>query len=220
MSQTTDLGGLYRSTRERLSALVSGVDPHLLGTPVPACPGWDVKDVLSHLVGIVEDAVAGRLTGPPAPSLTAEQVARHRHDDIGELVRRWADLAPLFESALTERQIWSAVFDVVSHEQDIRGALDLPGARHERVMILAARRLATVDDQEVVIAITDDEFGSHAAPSVDGPCVLRATAFEVVRFRLGRRTREQVRVLDWSDDPEPFLDRLFIFGPAASPIIE
>ena len=217
MNEPTDLGALYRSTRERLTALVRGVDALLLQTPVPACPGWDVHDVLSHLLGVVEDAIAGRLTGPPAPSVTAEQVARHRHDDLGELFRGWEELAPLFESALTERQVWPAVLDVVSHEQDIRGALDRPGARHERVMILAAQRLAAVDDQEVAIAITDD---TSATPSVDGACVLRATAFEVVRLRLGRRTREQVRMLDWSGDPEPFLDRLFVFGPATDPIIE
>ena len=62
---TADLAGMYRETRERLAGLVAGLDEAQLGRPVPACPGWSVADVMGHLAAIPEDALAGRLTGPP-----------------------------------------------------------------------------------------------------------------------------------------------------------
>jgi hypothetical protein len=37
-----DLARLYRETRERLTALVAGLDETQLAAPVPACPGWSV----------------------------------------------------------------------------------------------------------------------------------------------------------------------------------
>ncbi len=63
-----DLAWLYRDTRERLTSLVSGLDEAALAAPVPTCPGWRVRDVVAHLAAIVEDALAGRLTGPPRRS--------------------------------------------------------------------------------------------------------------------------------------------------------
>jgi hypothetical protein len=42
----------------------------------------------------------------------------------------------------------------------------------------------------------------------------------VLRLRLGRRTPAQVAALDWSRDPAPVLDHLFIFGPAERNLVE
>jgi hypothetical protein len=39
-----------------------------------------------------------------------------------------------------------------------------------------------------------------------------AEPFEILRSLTGRRTREQVRALDWSGDPEPFLDLFSMYG--------
>ncbi|HET7246492.1 MAG TPA: maleylpyruvate isomerase N-terminal domain-containing protein [Streptosporangiaceae bacterium] len=58
-ADTPDLAGMYRETRERLAGLVAGLDEAQLGTPVPACPGWSVADVVGHLAAIPEDALAG-----------------------------------------------------------------------------------------------------------------------------------------------------------------
>ena len=70
-STSADLAGLYRETRERLVELVGSLDAAGLGVPVPACPGWSVADVVSHLAAVTEDALAGRLTGPPTDQETA-----------------------------------------------------------------------------------------------------------------------------------------------------
>ena len=54
-----DLAVLYRTTRERVTGLVTGLDGATLGTPVAACPAWAVRDVVAHLAAIAEDALAG-----------------------------------------------------------------------------------------------------------------------------------------------------------------
>jgi hypothetical protein len=42
---------------------------------------------------------------------------------------------------------------------------------------------------------------------------LRTSTFELFRALQGRRTKEQVRAMDWEGDPSPVLDHFFIFGP-------
>jgi hypothetical protein len=54
---------VYRETRERLSDYVVGLEDEWTRAGVPACPGWCVQDVVSHLVGIVADLQDGRLDG-------------------------------------------------------------------------------------------------------------------------------------------------------------
>ena len=214
------VGDHYRSTRVRLAMLLGSIDDAAWGTPVQACPGWRVRDVVAHLVGVIEDASAGRLSGPPGPEQTAEQLDRHRSDLPADLLAQWAATAPAFEEAISAGARWPAFLDVVSHEHDIRGALgyqepnsadvDLAGA------LLAEWTQAPID---IDIAPSDPVLSSGPAAGPENPRIrLRTTAFEVLRFRMGRRTRKQVLALDWSADPGPTLDELFVFGPAAEPV--
>ena len=91
---TADLAAMYRETRERLAGLVAGLDEVQLGIPVPACPGWSVADVIGHLAAIPEDALAGRLTGPPSEAETAVQVGRFRGRPMAQTLAGWADTDP------------------------------------------------------------------------------------------------------------------------------
>ena len=49
---------------------------------------------------------------------------------------------------------------------------------------------------------------------------LRTSPYEVLRFRMGRRSRRQMAAMAWSLDPEPLLDSLAVFGPSKLDIIE
>src|SRR5215471_16862047 len=117
---------MYRETRERLAGLVAGLDETQLGIPVPACPGWSVADVMGHLAAIPEDALAGRLTGPPSEAETAAQVVRFRGRPMAQTLAGWTELGPRFEEIVAAFKVRPAVIDVASHEQDIRGAVDRP----------------------------------------------------------------------------------------------
>ena len=124
------------------------------------CPGWTVKDQVSHLIGI-EQALLGQPSPPPLSDVPA-----HVLNPFGEMNEAWVEarrgvLGPevLAEFvATTNRRIdaltamdrdqfdtvgWSPVGDVPyrefmvtrildcwAHEQDIRKALDRPGGRN------------------------------------------------------------------------------------------
>ena len=51
----------YHDARTRIAALVADLSPQERAAPVPACPGWQVRDVVAHLAAAAEDAAAGRL---------------------------------------------------------------------------------------------------------------------------------------------------------------
>jgi uncharacterized protein (TIGR03083 family) len=220
MTPRAQVGDLYRSTRVRTQSLLGALDAEQWSLPVPACPGWDVHAVLAHLVGVIEDSAGGRLDGPPGPEQTAEEVARHGATPPAELLRRWTELSPDFEALVTSGSIWPAFFDVLSHEHDVHGALGSRGDRDSDEVRLAAKLLARSIDLGRPVRI--DTGSGVLTTAVDGedPLVLRASSFEVVRFRLGRRSREQVLAMDWSEDPGDLVDRLFVFGPAVPDLVE
>lgn len=217
----SDLAGLYRDTRERLSGLVAGLDATAVSTEVPTCPGWKVSDVLAHLTAIAEDAIAGRLTDLPTDEITADQVARFAGVSVAEMLTRWSAAAPAFEAAIEAFGVWPAVIDVASHEQDIRGALRLPGARTCAAIRQVAPRLASWLDLPVRVRIVT-EHGEYLAGDGEGDpsLTLATTEFELFRWRMGRRSLAQLAAMDWSADPTAILGQLTIFGPATADIVE
>lgn len=217
-----DLGRLYTGTRERLSDLVLGLGEAELAAPVPACPGWSVLDVVYHLLAVAEDIAAGRLTRPPDDAQTAAQVARHRGTPVQPAVQAWDRLAGPLAELISRAGVWPAVFDVASHEQDIRGALGRPGARGSEVVRTSAARLVALMQPSVPVRVVCEAFECRVGPE-ETQCpelVLRTTRFEAFRWRLGRRSLGQVRSYDWSADPTAVLGDLFIFGPSPADIIE
>lgn len=222
-----DLARLYGAARARLTALLTELaeaDPAALDTAVPCCPGWSVRDVLAHLTAVCEDALAGRLTGIPTEEQTADQVRRMAGCELTEVLTRWAAAAPPFESVVARAGIWPAVLDVVSHEQDVRGAVGRPGARTcEAIGLGAGWLLAGLRPPVPLrVVVEDEEFlaGPPGAPAVTPELTLVTSRYEAFRWRLGRRSRAQLAALDWSGDPAPVLDQLAVFGPAARDIIE
>ncbi|MFN8050139.1 MAG: maleylpyruvate isomerase family mycothiol-dependent enzyme [Acidimicrobiales bacterium] len=206
------IGDRYRNARERLTAYLREQDESAWERPVPACPGWNVRDVLAHLVGVVEDSAAGLLSGPPGPDQTAVEVERHRENDPEQLLQAWTELAPRFEAAITANTVWPALIDVLSHEHDIRGALGSVDHRdHPDLRRVAELLRGGLPDVRI-------SFGEDG----DDPSRLRLRTdrFEFFRLRLGRRSRRQVERLDWSTEPGPLLDALFVFGPAEIDIVE
>lgn len=226
MSEATDLGALYRETRARLAELICGLDAADLGTRVPACPEWTVRDVLAHLVSIPEDAAAGRLTGIPTEEFTAQQVARFAGLPVPEILARWAASAPDFEQAVAAREVWPAVIDLATHEQDVRGAVGQPGARDCAAIRQGIERLLTSIESPVRLRITTEDGTYLAGPEVgaestDGPLTLSTTRFEAFRWRMGRRSLAQLAAMTWSaEPPEGLLRQLAIFGPAATDVRE
>jgi uncharacterized protein (TIGR03083 family) len=225
MSEVADanLAGLYRQTRERLASLMSGLPASELTASVPACPGWTVRDVIAHLTATAEDAVAGRLTGPPDDQFTAGQVARLAEVPVPEMLARWADAAPQFEDIIATFRVLPAVIDVATHEQDIRGAVGRPGARDSAAIRACVAELLSGLKVPVPLRVRTEDGEYLAGPSGRGgpPRLTLATSrFEAFRWRMGRRSRVQLAQMNWSGDPGPVIDSLTVFGPASTSIAE
>ena len=194
-------------------------------TPMPCTPGWTVRDALSHVVGVADDALAGRMDGAPGEAWTAAQIERNRSLTVDELLERWDHQAPAFAALLDPMGERRPPFDCHAHEHDVRQALGRPGDRSSKLIEAAATGLATIGDCPV--ALTVELADGRLVPS--GPAgsaavtIAGLTGFELFRSRLGRRSRDQVRGWAWSGvdvDIDAVVERWFIFGPSADPIIE
>jgi uncharacterized protein (TIGR03083 family) len=212
---------LYRECYERIVELVGTLDEAQWSTAVPACPGWTVRDVVAHVVAVAEEWCDGRLSGVPTDAHTAAQVARFREADTTDLLAAGADAIQRLEDAAQTRGLVAPVGDMVSHEHDIRGALGRPGARDSGAVGYVCDQLLEMLDSPVPLLVIVEDGQHLSGPTANGDRLrLRTTRFETLRWRTGRRSRAQLAAMDWSGDPEPVLDALYLFGPAATDIVE
>src|SRR3954452_21287026 len=128
-AQLRTLGALYEETRQRLITLVREAtfdDFFAAATPVPACPGWRVRDVIAHLSGLATDIAAGNLDGAATDAWTAAQVDARRDVALDDLLAESDDVGPRLAGFLDDfpgRYGAQVVADITVHEHDIRGAL-------------------------------------------------------------------------------------------------
>ena len=193
-------------------------------TPVPCTPVWTARDVLSHVSGIPDDAVAGRMDGAPGEAWTAAQIERNRDGSVEELLTRWSQQAPVFAEVIEQMGEGRPPIDCHSHEHDIRHALGRPGVRTSAIIDAPSFAAVPNAPSRVVIEFVDGSTVMTGDVTSGSTVTLRGTSrFELFRSRLGRRSRQQVRHADWvgtDADIEAVLDHWFSFGPSALPIEE
>jgi hypothetical protein len=223
MSHEPSIAELYLVAVDSFIDLARTLDASDWSTQVPCTPAWTVRDVLSHVSGIPDDALAGRMDGAPGEAWTAAQVERNRSADVDELLARWTQQAPAFAEVIEQIGEGRPPIDCHSHEHDVRHALGRPGARANA--IIEQPSFAAVDSPlRIVIEFADGSVDTTGDPTSPSTVTLRGvTRFELFRSRLGRRSRQQVRDADWvgvDADIDVVLDRWFTFGPSDSPIDE
>lgn len=221
---TRTIGVRYGEATRSFIQLARTLDDADWSVRVPCTPLWTVRDVLSHVAGIPDDGIAGRTDGAATEPWTASQVERNAAFTVEELLDRWEQQYELFGAAIEGMGEERPPFDCHSHEHDVRHALGRPGNRDSAIIDDAAPRLlASLADVPVALTIHLDD-GSMIETGSGGPQVeLNTSRFEVFRSALGRRSREQVRGLDWSGDAAAIdlaVDGWFTFGPADGPIEE
>jgi uncharacterized protein (TIGR03083 family) len=214
---------LYQETRERIIALLSGLDDAAWNTPVPACPGWSVRDVVAHLAAVAEDWASGRLAGAPNDDETAAQIARFGGCDVAEILAAWTDAAARLDHIAETAGVAPPLGDITCHEHDVRAALGRPGARESAAVRCASDQLLGTLRTPVAMRVTVEDAQYRSGPH-DGAeraeILLSTRRFEALRWRTGRRSRTQLAAMDWSGDPTPVLDHLYMFGPAQADLIE
>lgn len=212
------VGDAYTGIRQRVNELLAGADGSVA---VPACPAWTVKDVLAHVAGVVDDILAGRLDGVATDPWTEAQVVARRDASLEDVLAEWNEKAPQVEAIVDGfgapgRQL---VFDTVTHEHDLRGALGRPGAEDSDAVALGSSFIipgfVSVVAQQglppIVIEAADGETWT-SAPDEPPAARLRSSRFDLVRAFSGRRSLEQVQAMDWDGDATAYLGA-FTFGP-------
>jgi hypothetical protein len=169
----------------------------------------------------------GRMDGAPGPAWSAFQVEHRRATPLDEVLGEWERRAPGLEAMISERgpAMGFLVADVATHEQDVRGAVGVPGARDSAGMDASL---------QTFIAALDHKLREAGLPALqlvaaneewtvgDGEVGATVTAdrFELTRALVGRRSRAQVEAFAWTGDPAPYLDVLSVFPPCKADLVE
>ena len=195
-----------RGVRLRVSDLLRDRPDADGDLPSPATPEWRVREVLSHMVGVGADVLAGRLDGVASDPWTAAQVDARRGHTLSELLAEWDEVGPAFEQALggaPEVMAGQAVFDAMTHEHDIRLALGEAGARESDAVEVAfdwATDGRTRANLPALRFVT--EAGEATGGAGDPIATVSTSRFEIVRAVTGRRTAQEVAGFKW-EPPQP-----------------
>ncbi|MEM9042340.1 MAG: maleylpyruvate isomerase family mycothiol-dependent enzyme [Actinomycetota bacterium] len=223
---------IYARGREAVSDVVRSLDSAALAAPVAACPGWTVHDVVAHLTGVATDAVNGVGPGHPIAPTMVEWTSRHVDDRRAQattvVLREWERSASQLEVMLAkdDSPMPAVVMDLLCHEQDLRAATGRPGRRDTPGITigsdLMAQRWASMirSSRGASISLIDDDADVWAGDA-ESSVTFRADRFEFFRTTFGRRSRAQAeRRLSGTDEPDAYLQHLFVFGPAEHDLAE
>lgn len=225
MPMTPDIATRYRFAQESFTALARTLTDEAWSTPVPCTPGWTVRDVLSHVAGVADDALAGRMEGAPGDAWTAAQVERNRELSVDELLERWAEQAPAFAARLEQIGEARPPFDCHTHEHDVRHAVGRGGNRDSIIIEAMAFDLASIADCPLALDVVVHGRTFRSGPG-EGPAAVVLpwiSSFELFRSRSGRRSRAQMRAWNWVGDDadvDAVLDAWAFFGPTLTDIVE
>lgn len=213
----SDAGAAYHLVYRRVDALTRG-RADVAERAVPACPAWTVRQTVAHLTGVAQDIVSLNMEDKAADAWTQAQVDRLGEHTIDELLDLWGQLIDPVTTTLALASQASAcqlVFDTLTHEHDIRGALDEPGSRTgDLVYEVALGFSTTMGDQFIrqaglpALRLITPAIGSvqlgdpHTAP---GQVALDISDFEALRAQGGRRSIRQLLTLPWQGDPTHLL---------------
>jgi uncharacterized protein (TIGR03083 family) len=203
----------YRAAQARMIGLLTDLDGATAARIVPATPAWTVHDLVAHLAGVPVDVAAGRTPGRDLDAWTAAQVDARRDRTVPELVAEWRGAWPRFAPLLgfladaEPLRASQVVFDTLSHEQDLRGALDRPGARDAEgwdlawgfLVAMVARIRDRADVGALLLAPTDGE--PVVAGTGETVATVRTSRFELCRAIAGRRSLAQIA--SWCEGPVP-----------------
>lgn len=225
MTIASDIATRYRFAQEAFTALARTLPDAAWSAPVPCTPEWTVRDVLSHVAGITDDALAGRMEGAPGEAWTAAQIERNRALSVDELLERWAAQTPEFALMIDRIGEARPPFDCHTHEHDVRHAIGRPGNRDSVVVEAMALDLASIAGCPVPLDVVVRGRTIRSGPTGGAAAVVLPwiSSFELFRSRPGRRSRRQMRAWDWVGDDadiEAVLDVWSFFGPTPVDIVE
>jgi hypothetical protein len=194
---------------------------------VSACPAWTIRQTVAHLAGVAQDIVSLNVEKKGTGSWTQAQVQRLAQGGVDELLDLWGQLMDPVTAILPLAPQSSAcqlVFDALTHEHDIRGALNEPGSRTADLVYEVALGFVTTTGDGFIrqaglpaLRLTTPALGSvqlgdpQTAPR---QIALEISDFEALRAFGGRRSVRQLLALPWQGDPTDLLPAFTHLLPA------
>ena len=213
----TDLQTIWADAQQRTLALVWDHAGDM-GATVPACPAWTAKDLVGHMVGVDTDAINGDVDENFSDRWTDTHVRQRADTPLEDVVAEWeatrAQADQLFGSAPDALKT-GMVVDASVHEQDLRGALDRPGAKDQPGLRVALDMFAEGFESRVRehgLPTLHVDAGHWNRTFGEGEPAVRVAVseYDFGRALSGRRSPAQVRTWAWSDPQaseqyEPYL---------------
>jgi uncharacterized protein (TIGR03083 family) len=214
---SSDSAVAYRLVYGRIDALLRGrADAAEL--KVPACPAWTIRQTVAHLAGVADDIVSLNMAGKGTEQWAGAQVDRLGDNSIDVLLDLWGQKIDTVTERLglvPEGSGCQLVFDTLTHEHDIRGALREPGSRTSDLTFTAALGfLTTMYDQMTrqselpAVRLVTPSIGAVQLGDPDtaiDQLALDISDFEYLRAFGGRRSVRQLLALPWHGDPTNLL---------------
>ena len=209
----TDAVSLYAASRDRIVGLTRNLPDEAARRPVLSCPRWTVHELLAHLAGVAQDFATGNMEGAPGEAWTEAQIGPRRDKPTAEVVEEWAAAAPEFDAALGNLPAGLAtiaVADVVSHEHDLRQALERPGARDDEAVEVALQFMGRGLGRRIneaglpPLRLRTEEGDELVAGTGKPAATVTAPRFELFRGIAGRRSKTQVAAYEWDGALEPY----------------
>ena len=172
----------YIALRARVIDLLRSTPESSGNIVVPCTPEWTIRQLAAHLVGVPEDVLAGRMEGVTTDAWTHAQVERYGDLTLTELADLFESSAPKIDSIIhnfPQPIISQFVMDAVTHEQDMRSALGVPGGRDSKAV-------------EVGVGFFLNLIEVSDPPLFDALVNTSASKWDVLRSLTGRRTVEQM----------------------------
>jgi uncharacterized protein (TIGR03083 family) len=243
----SDLAGLYEQLRNDIAELVRGLEPDALTTPVPATPGWSIRDVVAHLAADATYAIDGGVPREFFESVgdddavatlndwTGRQLEERKDRSLQQLLDEWVVSGDDVAAMMRGEKPWPdgslffidrvIVTDAAAHQQDIFGALGINRARDSAPIKVGLRTyIAGVGMQLASAGLSPLQFdgGEESySPGGDEPgATVRASRFELFRALSGRRSPEQVAAYDWEGDADPYIPYFYPYGIRHDALVE
>lgn len=243
----SDLADLYERLRHDISELVSGLDPDVLGTPVPATPGWSIRDVVAHLAADATSAIGGDLPRGFFEAFgesdgitvlndwTRRQLEERKGRSLRRLLDEWAHSAKTVAAMMRAERPWPdgtvmfsdriLVTDAAVHQQDVLGALGMECDRDGAPIKVGfgsyratmGWRLASSGLPPLRLDVGDK---SYTAGEGEPAATVHATRFELFRAMSGRRSPEQIAAYDWDGDAAPYIPYFYPYGIREQALVE
>ncbi len=242
-----NLGEVFEKVRHDVADLLRSLPREDLDRPVPATPGWRIRDVAAHLAADAAYARVGNFPneffqafGDEAAVVTlnewtSTQLAERADAPLDALLDEWEEAAADVQKMMSGELAWPEgmpwfsdrvlLTDLAVHQQDLFGALGQVGERESPQVKLGLNGYIVTMDFRLRSA-SGDAMRFEAGEKTwdvggDIPtATVRATRFELFRAMSGRRSPEQIKAYDWDGDPEPFVAYFYPYGVRAEALDE